>query len=313
MRVGRKEFPPPKCLNGIVTWFESTSHQSPVRFLDSLVCHHTHGTSMSDAIAQDTTPHPRQGTRRRAANGDSDASSDEDQISSRPHSRQSGKGRDTATTSKASGGGLPSIFGHHRHYNKTHKEGDPDSDDSMDEHGHKRGRRRRIAESASHLLAQAPAIPDLRFDSTYRKALGQIYDTHAQECALAQASDNIAATGSSQLQQQHRARAAAVPSITARISVMTLRDIIIMPFISGFAWGFGTIMLTLATQRSLAYHVRRTWRSIFGGSEDNGPVNIRGGPARVRRVGNTGLGGLGLLSAGSSPRSGSGGGEPFIN
>ncbi|KAF9963943.1 hypothetical protein BGZ65_004905 [Modicella reniformis] len=266
---------------------------------------------MSDTIVQDTTSQPHHGIRRRPANdandSDSASNSDIDKISPRSHSQQSSKSRDTSAakaaggSNKVGGGFRSSIFGRHH---RTHKEGGPDSDsDSDDGHGRKRGRRRkRIAASASHLLAQAPAIPDQRFDTNYRKALNQIYETYAHETVLAQGTAAIAVgitmpSKASQLQSQHQVRA--VPSIAARIAVMTLRDIIIMPFIQGFFWGFGTILLTMANQRSLGYHLRRTWRLVLGGNADEVPVTIRGEPARVRRTGQSGLGGIGLVSAGS--------------
>ncbi|KAF9182926.1 hypothetical protein BGZ50_004627 [Haplosporangium sp. Z 11] len=244
---------------------------------------------MTDTIAQDATPHPRygQGSRRRTTgshDNESNEDSDLDISSTRPRSQQS-----TNSHSGHSKGIRSSIFGH----NKSRGSDDEESDDDFDEvPGMKRKgrRRRRISASASHLLERAPSVPDLRFDHNYRKALDQIYVSHAQESAQA-----IAMSGSSK-QQQHKV---SVPSIAARVTVMTLRDIIIMPFIHGFFWGFGTILLTMASQRSLGYHLNRTWNRIFGGSSEDKPMVIRGEPARVRRFGNTSLGNVGLMNAGS--------------
>ncbi|KAG9063725.1 hypothetical protein KI688_003836 [Linnemannia hyalina] len=201
------------------------------------------------------------------------------------------------------------------------EDSDNDSEDSDNEkkgvgRGRKKSgsRKRRFSDSASHLLAQAPPIPDLRFDNNYRKALNQIYEAHANESALAAAGSTSTTTldasttdekkptsGALQQTQQGGKR---VPSIAARVTVMTLRDIIIMPFIHGFFWGFGTILLTLVGQRSLVYHVQRTWRQIFGGNPDEVVNASRGQPARVRRIGGGGggfgLGGIGLSNAGSA-------------
>ncbi|KAG0373148.1 hypothetical protein BGX24_012082 [Mortierella sp. AD032] len=192
----------------------------------------------------------------------------------------------------------------------------------------KGSRRRRFSDSASHLLAQAPPVPDLRFDNNYRKALNQIYETHAKETAAAaaasgttiDASDEKKSASGTALQQTQSSSLSSsskkdrkVPGIAARITVMTVRDIIIMPFIHGFFWGFGTIMLTLAGQRSLMYHVQRTWRKTFGGSGDGNADEVmnlsRGQPARVRRVGG-GFGGVGLMNAGSASAGGGGFARP---
>jgi hypothetical protein len=80
---------------------------------------------------------------------------------------------------------------------------------------------------------------------------------------------------------------------------MTIRDIIVMPFVHGFIWGFGAILFSMATHRTLGYHLRRAWRSIVGDNADDVPRIIRGEPARVRRGGSMGLGGIGLMNAGS--------------
>ncbi|KAF9092351.1 hypothetical protein BGX29_003941 [Mortierella sp. GBA35] len=306
---------------------------------------------MSDSIGPDATPHPRDGSSHLDHNNDS---SDSDNVStppflSRPHSRQSNRFPEaanvtlattttateagesaTATTSapKPRTGFRPSVFGHHRKSSsKSKKATAPDSEDSHsdssadDEKGGrggssgKKGRRRRFSDSASHLLAQAPPVPDLRFDNNYRKALNQIYETHAQETTRATAaltgststtidSDEKKAAGSLQQQQQNTITSSKqvrrVPSIAARVTVMTVRDIIIMPFIHGFFWGFGTILLTLAGQRSLVYHVQRTWRQAFGGNPDDVTNLPRGQPARIRRAGGGGGGGLGLMNAGTA-------------
>ncbi|KAF9380769.1 hypothetical protein CPB97_008142 [Podila verticillata] len=242
-----------------------------------------------ELFPQDATPHPRQG---------------DHSPGSRPHSRQ-------GDSRKPTSGSKPFIF-HTRHDSSASEDGhDSNSDDDSDdgEEGHhrrnnsRRGRRRRLSASASHLLAQAPTVPDLRFDHNYRKALDQIYDAHAADLAKVEASKAESSTktpsqgkkkstsSSSQQQQQ-----VSVPSIRTRIAVMTLRDIIIMPFVHGFFWGFGTILMTLATQRSLAYHLTRSFNRLFGrdGADGAQPV-FRGEPARIRRAGNTnGLGAVGL-------------------
>jgi len=235
---------------------------------------------MSDTIAQDTTPHPHQEGHQPPANKDSDASGAAGRISSRSPSPQRGKTRD----------GEFELRHHHHHRHRSDMEGDSDSDDSL--YGHRKGRRRRIAESASHLLAQAPAVPDLRFDTNYRKALDQIYMDHDRDTILAHAA---ASSDNSKLQRQRR-----VPSIAARITVMTIKDIIIHPFVHGFLWGFGAIFLAMASQRALGYHFRRSLKSLFGGNPDDVPPAIRGEPARARRFGNKGLGGIGLMNAGSA-------------
>ncbi|KAG0299368.1 hypothetical protein BGZ98_010113 [Dissophora globulifera] len=325
-------------------------------------------SAMSDSIAQDATPHPRHGgIRRRAANlfsnpfhsqDDDDSSSDNDKASShptsRPHSSQSSKGRDSPSSAAAGTrkGFRSSIFGHHSSAGASSKqrtgESDSDLDDDDDESNsefdeedsedgiygagkrHSSGRRRRkrrVSASASHLLAQAPPVPDMRFDTNYRKALDQIYEAHARETATA---SEIAETTAARIAAVAAAAAAEhndsalpgalpleinpsiakdiqiqsykprpVPSIAARVTVMTLRDIIIMPFIHGFFWGFGSILLTFIGQRSLVYHVRTTWSKIFGGNIEDTPGMIRGEPARVRRPGTGGFGGMGLTNAGS--------------
>ncbi|KAG0210608.1 hypothetical protein BGX28_009133, partial [Mortierella sp. GBA30] len=179
-----------------------------------------------------------------------------------------------------------------------------DSDYNNQNPERRRGRRRRrLSASASHLLAQAPPVPDLRFDHNYRKALDQIYETHAQETAHAAALSSLSTFSPSSASSSSEAMSSEkqtiiVPSIAARITVMTLRDIIIMPFIHGFFWGFGAILLSLAGQRTLGYHIQRTWRRFFGNPDDT-PMVIRGEPARERTVGHGGFGGLGLRSAGS--------------
>ncbi|KAG0055818.1 hypothetical protein BGZ89_002255 [Linnemannia elongata] len=273
------------------------------------------------------------------------------QFLSRPHSRQGNTSATagtesvtvtatattttttTTTATKPREAFRPSVFGQHTRTKESkssssskskrssgtvlHSE-DSDSDSNSDNEkeggrGRKKSgsRRRRFSDSASHLLAQAPPVPDLRFDNNYRKALNQIYETHAKESALATGSSTITldastdekkpASGALQQTQQGGKR---VPSIAARVTVMTLRDIIIMPFIHGFFWGFGTILLTLVGQRSLVYHVQRTWRQIFGGNPDEVVNASRGQPARVRRIGGGGggfgLGGIGLSNAGSA-------------
>ncbi|KAF9928928.1 hypothetical protein BGZ75_004929 [Mortierella antarctica] len=287
---------------------------------------------MSDAIAQDATPHPRHGIRRRPASSATPQHPDD------PRHHSGDEDDDSDLEHKPAPGSTPgfplSVFGHHlpsqntattttttTANRKARKErpagGDSqdssdsnydDDDDDDDDHPldpdranrRQRRRRRRISTSASHLLAQAPPVPDLRFDHNYRKALDQIYETHAQESARAAATAAAASAEESlsesslQQQQQHPTR---VPSIAARITVMTLRDIIIMPFVHGFFWGFGTVLLTLAGQRTLSYHVQRTWKRLFGGNPDDTPLVTRGEPARVRTTG--GFGGLGLMNAGS--------------
>ncbi|KAF8932771.1 hypothetical protein BGZ58_006800 [Dissophora ornata] len=304
---------------------------------------------MSDTIPQDATPHPRQGIRRSPHPHSDDDDSDNENVntrslhpqstsssSSRPHSRQSSS-KTKDTTGGAGRSFKPSIFGHpkSRHDDDKTKtkifesdsdfDGLEDDDKEEDSEGgaaaagrtgagrkgkSSRRRKRRISDSASHLLAQAPPVPDLRFDSNYRKALDQIYETHARESAIA-AEIHAAKTSSSPSpsssssssekpkQQQHEHRINTVPSVAARITVMTLRDIIITPFVHGFFWGFGTVVLTLVAQRSLLYHVRDTWRKIFGGNITDVPIVVRGEPARVRRVGTSGFGGIGLMNAGS--------------
>ncbi|KAF9551121.1 hypothetical protein EC957_010006 [Mortierella hygrophila] len=310
---------------------------------------------MSDSIGHDATPHPRDASHNNHANN---SDSDSDNVStppflSRPHSRLSNSSATartesltatttttTTSTTKAREALRSSGFGHTRtkesksssskskHSSGTafHSEdSDNDSEDSDNERkGGGRGRKksgsrkRRFSDSASHLLAQAPPVPDLRFDNNYRKALNQIYEAHANESALAAAGSTPTTTTTTTLDastdekkptsgalQQTQQGGKRVPSIAARVTVMTLRDIIIMPFIHGFFWGFGTILLTLAGQRSLVYHVQRTWRQIFGGNPDEVVNASRGQPARVRRIGGGGgggfgLGGIGLSNAGSA-------------
>ncbi|KAF8978634.1 hypothetical protein BGZ46_006255 [Entomortierella lignicola] len=301
---------------------------------------------MSDTIAKDATPHPRNGTSPRQSASDSQSShsqhasnlnnnsddSDDNGIEkiSRPHSRQS----NGSSSKRHESGFRPSIFGHglssnsnseknRQHGNKSRdidsdlsdddEEDDDDDDDDIidgvgqrgrDSRNRRRRRRRRVAASASHLLAQAPPLPDLRFDHNYRKALDQIHEVHAVETAHVAELNAIAAANSSSLSTTKRKqqKVITVPSLTARITVMTLRDIIIMPFIHGFFWGFGTILLTLATQRTLFAHIQRTWKRIFGGDVNDVPIVTRGSPARNRVSGsgsNRGLGGVGLMNAGS--------------
>ncbi|KAF9925660.1 hypothetical protein FBU30_004611 [Linnemannia zychae] len=304
---------------------------------------------MSDSIGHDATPHPRDKNNHL---NDSDSDSDNapaPSFLSRPHSQQSNarsptptlKGTDTKTTGAASGttppkpreAFRPSVFGVHpsRSKSKHSKANSEDSDsglssndddddnDGENKRGHKKkSRRRRFSDSASHLLAKAPPVPDLRFDHNYRKALDQIYETHAKETAAYEASiaaatlDEKSATGTLLVQKKPPKK---VPSIAKRITVMTLRDIIITPFIHGFFWGFGAIILTLVGQRSLMYHVQRTWRKTFGGDPDTVVNTSRGQPARVRRIGGGGngvgaggfgLGGIGLMNAGSAKPTGYG-------
>lgn len=299
---------------------------------------------MSDSIGHDATPHPRDASHNNHPN-DSDSYSDNvstPPFLSRPHSRQSNSpatagtesvtltATTTTTATKSREAFRSSVFGHTRTKESksssskakhssgtTLHSGDSDSDSNSDDEkkggrGRKKSgsRRRRFSDSASHLLAQAPAVPDLRFDNNYRKALNQIYETHAKESALATAGSTLtldASTDEKKLSsgalQQTQQGGKRVPSIAARVTVMTLRDIIIMPFIHGFFWGFGTILLTLVGQRSLVYHVQRTWRQIFGGNPDEVVNASRGQPARVRRIGGGGgfgLGGIGLSNAGSA-------------
>ncbi|KAF9919415.1 hypothetical protein BX616_000026 [Lobosporangium transversale] len=184
--------------------------------------------------------------------------------------------------------------------------------------GHGRGSKRRFSSSASHLLAQAPPVPDLRFDHNYRKALDQIYEAHARETAAIETTEEAAATVSasasepSSWQSQKalkKQQVKSVPSLATRITVMTIRDIIIMPFVHGFFWGFGTILLTLASQRSLTSHLNRTWRRMLGDHPEDLPaISTRGEPARVRTSGSiggfgnrgSGIGGIGLMSAASA-------------
>ncbi|KAF9956395.1 hypothetical protein BGZ72_002814 [Mortierella alpina] len=274
---------------------------------------------MSDAIAQDATPHPRHGIRRRPTSTATSQHPDD------PHLHS----EDEDDSRKPASGHTPSfplsVFGYHppsqdtaspSTVNKKAKKerssgsvsqdssdsNDDDDDNDLDPeraNRKQRRRRRRISTSASHLLAQAPPVPDLRFDHNYRKALDQIYETHAQESARAAAAsaEEPSSESSVQQQQQHPVR---VPSIAARITVMTLRDIIIMPFVHGFFWGFGTVLLTLAGQRTLSYHVQRTWKRLIGANPDDTPLVTRGEPARVRTTGSGGgFGGLGLMNAGS--------------
>ncbi|KAF9116745.1 hypothetical protein BGX27_011059 [Mortierella sp. AM989] len=292
---------------------------------------------MSDTIAKDATPHPRNGVSPHQSasdlqdsqsqhihqNQDTSDDSDDNNIEkiSRPHSRQSNSNNNNNSNKKsregASSGFRPSVFGHslnnsgssdikgknkHSKNSKSRDASDSDSelsyddnddddndDDDVDGAGnngrdsHKK-RRRRKRLSASHLLAKAPPVPDLRFDTNYRKALDQIYETHAAESAHAAELNSISVpkTSTASLTKRRQRKVTTVPSITARITVMTLRDIIIMPFIHGFFWGFGTILLSLAGQRTLVYHVQKTWRRIFGDNTDNAPFVARGEPARVR-------------------------------
>ncbi|KAF9139463.1 hypothetical protein BG015_002017 [Linnemannia schmuckeri] len=304
---------------------------------------------MSDSIGHDATPHPRDATHNTPAN---DSDSDSDDVStppflSRPHSRQSNSNSPTAIGAESATATTtapqpreafrPSVFGTHTRTKESksskskHASGitsdseDSDSDNSDNEKtgagGRKKSsRRRRFSDSASHLLAQAPPVPDLRFDNNYRKALNQIYETHAKESALATSSATILdasdeknptppSTGALQKPSKDTT-GKRVPSIAARVTVMTIRDIIIMPFIHGFFWGFGTILLTLVGQRSLVYHVQRTWRKVFGGNPDDVVNASRGQPARVRHIGGGGgfgLGGIGLSNAGSAGGVGAGG------
>ncbi|KAF9126210.1 hypothetical protein BGW39_006803 [Mortierella sp. 14UC] len=215
------------------------------------------------------------------------------------------------TTKSKSKSGSSKTSPHSEDSDSDHSSDDDDDENARGGHRRKGSRRRRFSDSASHLLAQAPPVPDLRFDNNYRKALDQIYETHAKETAAAAAGTGTAIDasdekkGTSQLQQQQRHKNRNVPGIAARVTVMTVRDIIIMPFIHGFFWGFGTILLTLAGQRSLMYHLQRTWRKTFGGGDADDVVNLsRGQPARVRRVGGGGggfgLGGIGLMNAGAA-------------
>ncbi|KAG0021416.1 hypothetical protein BGZ82_011341 [Podila clonocystis] len=255
---------------------------------------------MADTFPQDATPHPRQGDH-----------SPNSRSASRPHSRQGA----TPEPKKSTSGPRPFIF-HTRHDSTASEDaesGNSDDSDSDDEdvdspHHHRksrRSRRRRLSASASHLLAQAPTVPDLRFDHNYRKALDQIYDAHAADLAKAEVARAQASSSGAESQDKKRKKSSSsqqqevtVHSIRTRIAVMTLRDIIIMPFVHGFFWGFGTILLTLASQRSLAYHLTRSFNKVFGreGAEGGaGQPVFRGEPARIRRAGNaTGLGGVGL-------------------
>ncbi|KAG0368320.1 hypothetical protein BGZ54_002197 [Gamsiella multidivaricata] len=263
---------------------------------------------MSNTITPDVTPHPLHGIARQPLNADGDDSNLGAAPTSKPAVTM------IPSTSLPGGRSHPSVFGHHtalysQDVGDISGDSETDSDDNSEEGyehvGRKPGRRRRrrrISASASHLLAQAPTVPDLRFDHNYRKALDQIYETHARESAQA-AEFNAAATGTSSSSSRNRRQqrqVRTVPSITARVTVMTLRDIILMPFIHGFFWGFGTVLLTLVGQRSLFYHAHRTWRKIFGGNPDDVSTVVRGEPARVRRVGTTVGGGLGLMNAGSA-------------
>lgn len=287
---------------------------------------------MSDTIASDATPHPRQGTPRRAArvnsrNEDhSDSEDDQDLLhpsattthasTSASNSRPQSRGTNRKTT-----------WNEKDQADSDSEESSLDSFDDEDENENENGarrrsrRRRRLSSSASHILAQAPAVPDLRFDHNYRKALDQCYESFAADYAKAaaraaalssSASENPDSKSSTQQGQRHPI---SVPSVAARITVMTLRDIIIMPFVHGFFWGFGTVLLTLASQRSLSYHIHRTWSNLFGSSGgDEKPMTIRGEPARVRRFGGSNLSGLGLMNAGSAapaPAPASGLGRPI--
>ncbi|KAG0287905.1 hypothetical protein BGZ96_008226 [Linnemannia gamsii] len=304
---------------------------------------------MSDSIGYDATPHPRDAAH---SNHGLDSESDSGNVStppflSRPHSRQSNSNSPTpavvvaesvtatgtTTAPKPRENFRPSVFGTHTRTKESKVSSSrsskhtttisgtaPDSEDSDSDSGEGQGgrrkkgsRRRRFSDSASHLLAQAPAVPDLRFDNNYRKALNQIYETHAKESAgsttIDASDEKKPATGALQPTKEGKR----VPSIAARVTVMTVRDIIIMPFIHGFFWGFGTILLTLVGQRSLVYHVQRTWRQIFGGNADEVVNASRGQPARVRRIGGGGgfgLGGIGLTNAGSAAGAGGGFARP---
>ncbi|KAG0322410.1 hypothetical protein BG000_002931, partial [Podila horticola] len=132
---------------------------------------------MDETFPQDATPHPRQG---------------DHSPTSRPHSRQGV----TSEPKKSTSGPRPFIF-HTRHDSTSSEDAvdsnsdDSDSDDDDVDSPHhrksRRSRRRRLSASASHLLAQAPTVPDLRFDHNYRKALDQIYDAHAADLAKAEA------------------------------------------------------------------------------------------------------------------------------
>ncbi|KAG0339617.1 hypothetical protein BG004_006747 [Podila humilis] len=252
---------------------------------------------MDESFSHDGTPHPRLG----------DHSSAVSHSGSRPQSRQ-----ESEKTTRALGY-KPSIFNSLSHRNDD-DDSELDSESGTDDntnhnlsgirHRRRRTRRRRLSASASHLLAQAPTVPDLRFDHNYRKALDQVYVAHAADLAKAEAA--AAATSppsplssstqpqqptTKTQQQQH----VSVPSIKTRIAVMTLRDIIIMPFVHGFFWGFGTILLTMASQRSLAYHLTRSFNRLFGREDGNGGTTpmFRGEPARIRRA-TSGPGSVGL-------------------
>jgi len=272
---------------------------------------------MSDTIASDATPHPRQGTPRRAAKvtsrNEDHSDSEEDLDLLHP----------AATTSTSAGNSRPQSRGTNRqtvwnekdHADSDSEESSLDSIDEDDEDENEDGtrrrprRRRRLSSSASHILAQAPAVPDLRFDHNYRKALDQCYESFAVDTARAEAraaslsSSSLSEKPDSKSRPQGQEHGISVPSVAARITVMTLRDIIIMPFVHGFFWGFGTVLLTLVGQRSLFYHIHKTWSKVFGssGGADEKPMTIRGEPARVRRFGGgSSLSGLGLMNAGSA-------------
>ncbi|KAG0233778.1 hypothetical protein BGW42_007238 [Actinomortierella wolfii] len=207
-----------------------------------------------------------------------------------------------------------------------------------------RRRRRRHLPTANELLHAAPAIPDMRFDSNYRKALDHIYQTYAHDLqvartriATAQALERDSAVQppapmsredldrltpeqrreyEAELQryrdyqhlyqerQKRLLRENRIATLNTRITVMTLRDIIIMPFIHGFFWGFGAILLGIISQRGVAHYVVKAWRQWFPpaqGQDGSAPrplPAIRGEPARIRRPGNVGLG-LGIGGGGS--------------
>ncbi|GJJ70007.1 hypothetical protein EMPS_02356 [Entomortierella parvispora] len=272
---------------------------------------------MPDKIASDATPHPRQGIPRRTAKSttrNENPSDSKDDLDLAAKTAPTTSGSNSRPQSR--GANRKTLRNETPHADSDSEESSLDSfdeeeedDDDDDRTGRRQRRRRRLSASASHLLAQAPAVPDLRFDHNYRKALDQCYESYAADSARAAARAAAYAASVSEKpdsksrpsssQQEH---AISVPSVAARITVMTLRDIIIMPFVHGFFWGFGTVLLTLAGQRSLFYHIHRTWTHFFGSSgADEKPMTIRGEPARVRRFGGgSSLTGLGLMSAGSA-------------
>ncbi|KAF9161183.1 hypothetical protein DFQ26_004788 [Actinomortierella ambigua] len=245
-------------------------------------------------------------------------------------------------------------------YDDDEDDDDDDDDEDDDEKNarrrhddRRRGRRRRRRHlpTANELLHRAPAIPDMRFDHNYNKALDHLYEVHAHELQVARArlatalaidqsgegddesssshppsqpaklssaalarltldqqrqyTEDLQRYRDYQDHQRRLRRETTVASLPARIAVMTVRDIIIMPFVHGFFWGIGTVVLGIVAKRGLAHYFVQAWRRCFPpSSKDHHPPLpvIRGEPARIRRPGSVGLG-LGIGGGGGSPPS----------